>query len=296
MWNRKELKTKAKQVVKKNYWTAIVVCFIIALLTGEFGTSLIIRQTDDQEKLEYVTQNDNKIFKDIQIGGINIRKELDNVEILNETQQKVMETTEATLDVATKSQKYILKIWDSINLFSQKLTIEGIAILILALIAIMYAIIIANPLAVGIRMYFLKARNGSETKIGSILEVFKRGSWKNVVKVMFLKDLYNVLWYLTIIGGFIKTYEYRMIPYILAENPNIETKEAFARTKQMMKGNKWKTFVLDLSFFLWGLASVMTFGLVNIFYTNPYRMATVAELYITLKNDEIEPNMDIMEN
>lgn len=38
MWKRKELKSRARQVVKKNYWTAIVICFLIALLTGEFGT------------------------------------------------------------------------------------------------------------------------------------------------------------------------------------------------------------------------------------------------------------------
>ena len=38
MWERKDLKSRAKKVVKKNYWTAIVVCFLIALLTGEFGT------------------------------------------------------------------------------------------------------------------------------------------------------------------------------------------------------------------------------------------------------------------
>ena len=40
MWSRKELKDKAKKVVQKNYWTAIVVCFLIALFTGEFGTSI----------------------------------------------------------------------------------------------------------------------------------------------------------------------------------------------------------------------------------------------------------------
>ena len=41
MWKRKELKSRARQVVKKNYWTAIVICFLIALLTGEFGTSIL---------------------------------------------------------------------------------------------------------------------------------------------------------------------------------------------------------------------------------------------------------------
>ena len=38
-----------------------------------------------------------------------------------------------------------------------------------------------------------------------------------------------------------------MIPYILAENPKIQRKKAFKLSKKMMKGNKWKTFILDLS-------------------------------------------------
>ena len=30
MWERKELKNRAKKVVYKNYWTTVVVCFLIA--------------------------------------------------------------------------------------------------------------------------------------------------------------------------------------------------------------------------------------------------------------------------
>ena len=55
MWKRKELKAKARQVVKKNYWTAIVVCFLIALLTGEFGTSIVgIWQSTDSMDPNYL--------------------------------------------------------------------------------------------------------------------------------------------------------------------------------------------------------------------------------------------------
>ena len=74
-----------------------------------------------------------------------------------------------------------------------------------------------------------------------------------------------------------------MIPYILAENPKIERKKAFKLSKEMMKGNKWKTFILDLSFLGWELLSIFTFGLLNIFYINPYKVATTVELYEVLK-------------
>ena len=58
MWKRKELKNRAKQVVRKNYWTAIVVCFLIALLTGEFGTSILgIWQSNDSMDPNYILHN-----------------------------------------------------------------------------------------------------------------------------------------------------------------------------------------------------------------------------------------------
>ena len=64
-----------------------------------------------------------------------------------------------------------------------------------------------------------------------------------------------------------------MVPYILAENPDINTNEALARSEEMMMGNKWKSFVFDLSFIGWHLLSVITGGIVGIFWTFPYVLA-----------------------
>lgn len=86
-----------------------------------------------------------------------------------------------------------------------------------------------------------------------------------------------------------------MIPYILAENPKIERKKAFKLSKKMMKGNKWKTFILDLSFLGWELLSIFTFGLLNIFYINPYKVATTVELYEVLKKQIISQKSEYYE-
>lgn len=86
-----------------------------------------------------------------------------------------------------------------------------------------------------------------------------------------------------------------MIPYILAENPKIERKKAFKLSKQMMKGNKWKTFILDLSFLGWELLSIFTLGLLNIFYINPYKVATTVELYEILKKQIISQKSEYYE-
>ena len=70
-----------------------------------------------------------------------------------------------------------------------------------------------------------------------------------------------------------------MIPYIMAEHPEMTKEQAFALSKQMMSGQKWKTFVLDLSFIGWEILSVCTLGILSIFYVEPYRFMTNAALY-----------------
>ena len=260
MWKRKELKTEAKKVVHKNYWTAIVVCFLIAILTGEFGTSIV------------------SIWK----------AEDSIIDTFNETQIKVFKTIEANLSSAMKPQKYIFKIWDAIASFQIKQTVLGVGLCVGAIIAISFTIFIADPLIVGGKRYFLKARKEDNTKVTVIGEVFQKEHWINVAMIMLLRNLYNALWYLTIVGGVIKTYEYRMIPYLLAKNPKIKRKEAFYLSKQMMQGNKWNTFVLDLSFFGWNFLSVLTHGLLSILYVNPYNVATMTELYVILEKQAID--------
>lgn len=61
------------------------------------------------------------------------------------------------------------------------------------------------------------------------------------------------------------------------------TKEqAFAESKRMMQGQKWKAFVLDLSFIGWYILSGLTLGILAIFYVSPYVNATHAALYEAL--------------
>lgn len=122
--------------------------------------------------------------------------------------------------------------------------------------------------------------------IGTILYAYRSGNMINVVFVQLLQAVKTFLWtLLLVIPGIVKGYEYRMIPYILAENPGIDQRRAFELSRIMMTGQKWNAFVLDLSFFLWYLLGAVTCGLASIFYVNPYIAATNAELYAVLRDD-----------
>ena len=148
-----------------------------------------------------------------------------------------------------------------------------------ALLLTVLDIFIGNVLRVGGCQFFVQNQMHQE-RVSIILAPFKSGHYGNLVLTMFLKELYTLLWtLLLVVPGIIKSYEYRMIPYILAENPGMDRKEAFAISKRMMDGKKWETFVLDLSFLGWWILSACTCGILAIFYVAPYVEATNAEIY-----------------
>lgn len=146
------------------------------------------------------------------------------------------------------------------------------------------SIFIIFPLSVGCYKFYLCAReHGDNAELGTILFSFK-SNYGNIVKTMFLMQIYTVLWTLLfVIPGIVKSYEYRMIPYILAENPDMDTKEVFRKSKEMMMGDKMNAFVLDLSFIGWIILSALTLGILALFYVNPYMALTGSELYLALK-------------
>ena len=157
-----------------------------------------------------------------------------------------------------------------------------VVLLVVMVIGFAFSAFLLNPLVVGAQRFFVVSHY-QKAELGELGYAFSN-SYMNVVKTMFLKALYVFLWsLLLVVPGIIKGYEYRMIPYILAENPGIDSKEAFAMSKQMMDGNKWNAFVLDLSFLGWIILSVFTCGILAIFYVNPYIYMTDAELYVALK-------------
>ena len=105
-------------------------------------------------------------------------------------------------------------------------------------------------------------------------------------RVMFLRGLFTALWsLLLVVPGIVKGYAWRLVPYLLAENPNLDYRRALDLSAAMMDGHKMDVFVLDLSFFGWNLLSAATAGILGVLYVNPYVAATNAELYIALRTN-----------
>lgn len=150
-------------------------------------------------------------------------------------------------------------------------------------IGLVLKICVFNPLEVGCQRFFIVNRVTEHAQINNVAFGFK-SNWKNIVKTMFFTHLYLFLWScLCFIPGIIKGYSYRLVPYILAENPDMDTNEAITLSRSMMNGQKMNAFVFDLSFIGWYLLSVLTCGILAIFYVGPYKKCSDAELYTAIK-------------
>lgn len=146
------------------------------------------------------------------------------------------------------------------------------------IVGLVLGLLVFNPLIVGCHRFFLK-NSGSNAELNELGAGFK-DNWGNVVLTMFLRNLFIALWsLLLIVPGIIKAYSYRLVPYLLKDHPELSGTEAITLSRKMMNGHKADAFVLDLSFLGWVLLSVLTAGILHIFYVGPYIQATDAELY-----------------
>ena len=230
MWNRKEIKEKAKNAFKANYWKTVVVSLLFLVIGG---------------------------------GGL------------------------LALNSGSGSGSEAL-----VNQFGELSPEEMIAIVIalvgslavIGLISFLVRLFLLNPLMVGCQKFY-RENAEAPAEYSELGAGFKK-NYGNVVFTTFLTDLFQALWLmLFIIPGLVKAYSYRMVPFIIADNPEMKALDAITKSRDMMRGHKWKAFVLDLSFLGWLILSGITLGILGIFYVNPYIFETNAELYLALKDN-----------
>ena len=148
--------------------------------------------------------------------------------------------------------------------------------------SLIVSILVAYPLTVSMSKFLLDNREGKASS-NDIFYGFTAG-YGNVILNMFMMNLFIALWsLLLIVPGIVKAYSYRMVPFLVAERPEIDYKEALDTSRMMRDGEKMNAFVLDLSFLGWMLLTALTCGILGVFYTVPYMSQTNAELYVTLK-------------
>lgn len=137
------------------------------------------------------------------------------------------------------------------------------------------------PFEVTLCGYFLRFARGEEPPIGTAFDFKKHyGTYLGTVA---WQTLWLALWSLLfLIPGIVKSYAYRFTSYIIYDNPKIGAQRALKLSMALTNGHKGELFVLDLSFILWWLLELVSFGLARI-YVEPYYQTTLATYYEKLK-------------
>lgn len=151
-------------------------------------------------------------------------------------------------------------------------------------------VMLGYPLEVGCRKFFLGTTD-QNFDLNTMGFSFKGERYWDIVRTMLYRGVIVFLWaLLLIIPGIIKAYAYRMVPYIIAENPNIGHSRALELSEAMTDGQKMDIFILDLSFIGWYILGGLLFG-IGTWFVHPYFYGTHAELYKTLKEQALYENL-----
>ena len=294
METRSELKKRARKNLKKHYSIFMVACVIAAFIGTEFIGSLSITKV---QTLPETVINDSK----------NIDKAVDDA--LNENGQHSKERTdklkqeiiekdkEDTSKVLGRSRGVFASIVNAFSTGSIYVTFivgmnsiighPNITSIILIVCSLLLSFILwfflGNLYQVISRRIFLEGRVYQKVPMQRFLFLLRIKKWTKTAWTMFVTTAFYSLWSLTIIGAIVKRYSYMLVPYIVAENPNIKTLDAINLSRRMMYGHKWECCKLELSYFGWMVLGTVTLGITEVLYSNPYKVAAMTEYFVSLR-------------
>lgn len=288
--DRKGMKVAAKKAQRKHYWMIVAICLFASVFGVAYTSSTLSVSTPQTE--DSTQSNDMyDVLQDLAVGNENDARE----KVKQNQEQIVNNDTDATFGrrrgvIASllnsfASGSMVIAVADAINSVTHNggVSIAVPVILSLAVYIFVWLFIQETYRIVMARM-LLEGRSYNKLPASRFFYPIHTRKWPRMAWTMFVENVFLFLWSLTIVGFFIKQYSYRMVPYIVAENPNIEALDAIRLSRRMMKGHKWECFVADCSFLGWYLLNLITFGLSGIFYSNGYNAAFFAEYYVYVRS------------
>ena len=153
---------------------------------------------------------------------------------------------------------------------------------LLAFLSILAAIqfLIGGAVMLGYCRFKLHRLDGEEAKFSDLFSAFDQfieALWMRI-RVFLQVFAWSLL---LIIPGIVAAYRYAMVPYLMADHPEMTVAQAFDRSKAMMNGHKGELFLLHLSFIGWWFVSALTLGL-GALVVMPYVQFSEAAFYRNL--------------
>ncbi len=301
---RKEIKTRARQTVKKHYMMLVMVS-LIAVFLGLQSSSFdnFVRMYSSES---VGTAAEGKTDTRVAVGNTGL------IDVLNQTmsgnteegrqlsealKKEEIERSGEENRILGRSRGALSKIVNGItsgslfvmfvsgiNSLSGSKNLGSLILIMLAFAGVLgFNFLIVNTYTVISARMFLEGRIYDKLPAQRFVFLLRVKRWMKVSLAMLKYTIYQALWMLTVIGGVIKYYSYSQVPYILAENPDLTGREAITLSRRMMRGHKWERFLLDCSFIGWSILGACTFGLSEVFYSLPYQSASFCEYYVRLR-------------
>lgn len=301
---RKEIKTRARQTVKKHYMMLVMVSLIAVFLGLQSSSFDNFVRMYSSESVE--TAAESKTDTRVAVGNTGL------VDVLNQTmsgdteegrqlsealKKEEIERSGEENRILGRSRGALSKIVNGItsgslfvmfvsgiNSLSGSKNLGSLILIMLAFAGVLgFHFLIVNTYTVISARMFLEGRIYDKLPAQRFVFLLRVKRWMKVSLAMLKYTIYQALWMLTVIGGVIKYYSYSQVPYILAENPDLTGREAITLSRRMMRGHKWELFLLDCSFIGWSILGACTFGLSEVFYSLPYQSASFCEYYVRLR-------------
>lgn len=312
------MKKKGRESLKEHYLVFVAVCMIAAFLAAEFTGSLNFSTAQTYEQTYEQAESDINggsgyisISNKRSIGWqdvLRIIAENDTQagkEMSEQIKENAIEHAEEGNPAFGRTRGVFSGIVNQISSGSIIVTVvaaiasvtgsenAGVLIMIVlgALLIFLFWFLVQNVFPVVIRRIFLEGLHYKRVTAQRFVFLLRVKKWMRAAWIMFVKYILYSLWCLTIVGIAVKRYSYFLVPYIVAENPDMTARQAITLSRRMMKGHKWECFVFELSFIGWEILGILTMGVFDIFYTNPYKTAAFTQYYAQLRARAQEKEM-----
>lgn len=148
-------------------------------------------------------------------------------------------------------------------------------------------LLVTGAICYGFCNISLMFANNNDIEIGDLFSGFNGKVYLKTLGLTILVGLAVIIGFvLLIIPGIVVGLMYSQSFFILCEDNNKGIIQCMKESSDMMKGHKWELFVLELSFILWDILCIITFGIASLWVT-PYIYVTYANYYKELKNASV---------
>lgn len=327
MWTRSELKTNAKKSLAGSYWMALLVTVIAGLLTG--NSSYFSYRFNDRDMDRLAGMNLAWADWSSVVDSIWLRLILAAISmaaliaiLFRLFFSTVIEAGEARWFSRNRESRSTPSLGQLFSLFRGNTWLPAVGAMfwmylwlwlwsLLPLLALAGAAVVlglylglVNPLQVPADWMFGqhwqqqwngRNRPGQFQDWQNQLGEFFQNNQTQVAVIAGVAVATVLLMLLLSIPWINRSYAYRQTRWILGDNPRIGYRPALRLSRQMMKGHKFDTFILDLSFLGWYILGLLAF-VIGIVFVAPYVLATQAELYAVLRRNAVDQGLATMED